>query len=249
MSSTVTVGLACEDNGHFFAVTCLVDATLVAHHDWLDGILEDCRSWHGVDEGTPWYKFAPADAYDLRPFIIDGKRIAPQGHIDGQPLKAEAGMWRKVLLMFCHREPRPDVVILARDMDGYPERLAGIVQVRDGIRWPFKVAVAMAAPEVEAWHVAGFVAEGEREEEALEEVQRGLSFDPTMESHRLTSHPNDAPTDAKRVLARLCEEDAARMAACLSNRTLLHERGEKNGLRSFLAEVDEHLVPLFGARR
>jgi hypothetical protein len=247
--STVTIGIACEDNGHFSTVTCLVDATLVAHHDWLDGILENCRSWHGLAEGATWYKFDPADAYDVRPFMIGGRRIAPQGHIDGQPLKPEAGMWRKVLIMFCHHNPRPDVVILARDMDGYPERLAGLVQVRDGLPWPFKVAVAMAQPEVEAWMIAGFVAARQGEEAMLEEIRMDLSFDPTTESHRLTSHPNHAPTDTKRVLARLCEEDADRKAACLANRRLLRDRGEKNGLSSFIAEIDQHIVPLFGASR
>ncbi len=44
---SVVLGIVCEDHGHFSAVTRLVDDTVVAHHDWLDGILEDSRSWRG----------------------------------------------------------------------------------------------------------------------------------------------------------------------------------------------------------
>jgi hypothetical protein len=245
--SALTVGLACEDQGHFLAVTCLVDAALLARYDWLEGILEDCRSWRGLSKDERWYKFDPADAYDLRPFTSGGRRIAPLGHIGGQPLKPEAAMGRKVLLMFCHREPRPDVVILARDMDGYRDRLAGLKQVRDGLPWPFRVAIALAEPEIEAWHVCGFVPRDDEERGQLRELKEELSFDPTVEPHRLTSRPNDAPTDAKRVLSRLCQEDEEREIACLADHELLRGRGTKNGLTTFLDDVDRHIVPAFGA--
>ena len=116
--STLVVGVACEDNGHFFAVSKLVDAALISRHTWLDGIIEDCRRWHGLADDRRWYKYDPRDANDLRPIVLDGGTIAPSGHIAGVPLKPEAGMWRRVLMLFCHCEPRPDVVILARDLDG-----------------------------------------------------------------------------------------------------------------------------------
>ena len=48
---TVVLGIACEDEGHFSAVTWLVDDALVASHAWLDGILEDCRAWRGRTDG------------------------------------------------------------------------------------------------------------------------------------------------------------------------------------------------------
>ena len=154
-------------------------------------------------------------------------------------------MWRKVLLLLTHANPRPDVVVLARDIDGYPERCEGVTQVRNGLNWPFKVAFAGPDPEVEAWYVAGFVPNGKAENEELEKVRKELSFDPTTESHRLTSHPNDAHTDAKRVLGRLSASDPEREAECLSNRAILRDRGSENGLRAFLDEVDEMIVPAF----
>ena len=47
---------------------------------------------------------------------------------------------------------------------------------------------------------------------------RALSFDPTTQSHRLTSHPNEAATDAKRVLHQLTEDDREREGRCLADR-------------------------------
>ena len=239
------LGIACEDNGHFSAVTRLVDDTLVAAHDWLDGILESCRSWRGVAADERWYKYDADDVNDLRPFVWEGRRIRQHGHINGEPLKAGAGMWRRVLLLFCHSKPRPDVVVLVRDMDGYPGRLDGMSQVRDALQWPFKVALATPEPEVEAWRVAGFEAQNPAEANRLAELRKELSFDPPTQSHRLTSHPNDAATDAKRVLERLCEGHLNREDACLADRDVLRQRGAHNGAAAFLDEIDQHIVPLF----
>jgi hypothetical protein len=242
----VVVGIACEDDGHFSAIIRLVDHELVMAHSWLDGIVENCRSWRGVRQGELWYKYDPKDADDVRPIEVGGKRISPQGHIAGEPLKPEAGMWRRVLLHFCHVEPRPNLVILVRDLDGYPERWGGLTQVRNGLTWPFAIVVAAPQPEIEAWRVAGFVPNDVRERRELDALKRDLSFDPTTESHRLTSHPNDVATDAKRVLERLCGNDRERRDACLAVHSRLYERGCKNGLAPFLDEIDQCVVPLFG---
>ncbi len=242
------IGVACEDDGHFSAVTVLVDAALLAEHAWLDGIIDSCRSWCGLGQSEPWYKYDPADAYDVRPLTIDGVRIAPSGHIGGKRLEPEAGMWRKVLLLFCHREPRPDVVLLVRDMDGYHDRKNGMEQVRSGLSWPFPVVLAAPEPEIEAWHVAGFVPADAKERNALKDLCRSLSFDPTLQSHRLTSHPNDAATDAKRVLAALCGGDRDRRRSCIADSALLRRRGGSNGATDFLEEVDARIVPVLDPR-
>jgi hypothetical protein len=243
--TAVTIGVVCEDQGHARLVTTLVDRALLAEHTWLDGVLEHCRTYVGKDAGNTWYKFHPADAHDLAPLTLEGRRIPVHGHIGGKPLKPEASMWRKILLMLTHANPRPNVVVLARDIDGYPERRGGVDQVRSGLKWPFPVAFAGPEPEVEAWYVAGFVPNGKAEHEELEKVRKELSFDPTTESHRLTSHPNEAQTDAKRVLERLSAGDPDREVECLSNRAILRDRGAKNGLGAFLDEVDEMIVPAF----
>lgn len=241
------IGFVGEDEHHFWVVTKLIDDALIASVGWLQDIIESCRAWRGLHSGERWYKYSPDDAYDLRPMRIGNVAIRPQGRIAGEPLKPEASMWRRVLLLFCHAEPRPDIVVLARDLDGYPDRFEGIKQVRNGFQWPFAIVAATPEPEIEGWLVSGFIPKDEGEQARLDEVRRSLSFDPTTQSHRLTSHPNAATTDAKRVLSRLCEDDREREQDCLE-RDVLRQRGELNGARAFLEEVDQRVVPVFGRR-
>ncbi len=239
----IVIGVACEDNGHFVVASQLIDAALVSQYTWIGSRLDKYRNWRGLAHEKSWYKYNPDDAKDLRPRIIDGKRLPKHGHIAGVPLKPEAGMWRNVLELFCHCEPRPDVVVLARDLDGSPGRRDGMEQVVSGISWPFKIAIATAQPEIEAWIVSGFVPGDPVEKKRLTELHRKLSFDPTTQSERLTSRPNDKATDAKRVLSDLCGDDPERQEKCLTDRALLRQRGVANGLAAFLAEIDQHIVP------
>ncbi|MEX1367176.1 MAG: hypothetical protein AB1Z98_28875 [Nannocystaceae bacterium] len=244
------VGIACEDRGHFDAVTYLVDGALLREHDWLDGIIDSCRSWRGLDETERWYKYDRRDAHDLRPLVLeDGSRISRHGRIRGEVLEPEASMWRKVLMLFCHRTPRPELVLLVRDMDGYDDRKDGMLQVRDGISWPFGIVIAAPGPEIEAWYVAGFVPRDEQEHRALAQQRAALSFDPTLASHRLTSHPNDAAKDAKRVLEALCGSNVERRHRCLDDPGLLRERGVGNGAAAFLDEVQVEVLPRMGMPR
>lgn len=243
------IGIACEDKGHFSAVTCLIDTALLLEHSWLNGILESCRTWRGCSESEQWYKYSPRDTNDLRPIDRGGIRIKPHGKIKGEPLKPEAGMWRRVLMLFCMSDPPPDAVVLARDMDGYNERQEGMKQARDGFTWPFAVVIAAAQPEIESWHVCGFVPEHSEERDALSELRGALSFDPTLESHRLTSHPNDAKTDAKRILQALCGHDEERRLRCLANHERLRSHGSTNGAASFLEDMKEHIIPVLGRDR
>ena len=244
----IVLGLACEDGGHYLAVTTLVDAVLVRDVGWLvSDTVEHCREWRGYERGQPWSKCGRDDA--PRAFEIDGRRVSLHGPIDGAPLKHGARMWREVLWRFTLLDPRPDVVVLAQDGDGRRhDRLGGLDQVRRAasLRWPFRIVVAMPEPEIEAWHVAGFEPGNEAEHATLARVRADLSFDPRIESHKLTSQPNDAATDAKRVLARLCGSDTDREAACLDDHDRLRDRGAANGAADFLAEVEELLVPCFG---
>ena len=120
----------------------------------------------------------------------------------------------------------------------------GIDQVCSKLRWPFPIVVATPDPEIEAWIVSGFTPRDQDEQARLEHVRRDLSFDPTLQSHLLTSHPNNAAADAKRVLSRLCRYDREREDACLE-RDILRDRGHLNGAHAFLDDVDQHVLPIF----
>lgn len=240
----VLIGVACEDGGHFRAVTCLIDQRCLAAHAWLDGVLEDCRKWCGGTAENGWLKLSSTRAKNTEPREVGGRTFKRHGHIDGQPLKEGAAMWRRVLDLFLGLESRPDVVVLVRDSDrGDPK--PGIVQVREGIPWPFPVVMAVPHPEVEAWFVSGFEPQSANEKAQLDRLKKDLSFDPTTQSHRLTSQPSDSPRDAKRVLSQLCATEERR-DQCLTDMNRLRDRGKKNGLAEFLDETDERIVPLFG---
>lgn len=134
-----------------------------------------------------------------------------------------------------------------RDLDGYLDRRDGLEQVCSGLAWPFAIVAATPEPEIEGWIVSGFVPRNDDEQHRIEQLRRELSFDPALHSHRLTSHPNDAPTDAKRVLLRLCNDDPEREHACLV-REILHQRGANNCARVFLDDVDHRVSPVFSDR-
>lgn len=241
-SNKVLIGIACEDEQHCRVATRLVDVACTASHGGSSELVESCRTWRGLREDQPWYKYDPKDARDLRPVRVDGMTIKRHGHIDGKPLLPEASMWRNVLMLFHQLDPRPDVVLLVRDLDGYQKRKQGLDQVRHGFRWDFAVVAATPQPEIEAWYVAGFDPQDGAEERRLGGLRKKLSFDPTKESHRLTARPNNAVTDAKVVLEELCAGDPERELACLDDLSCLRERGRENGLCAFLGEVDEVIV-------
>jgi hypothetical protein len=252
----VRLAVVCEDRRHFDVVSLLVDAEALAAHDWLDGVLDHVRAWRATPESqdpdVPYLKVSSDEARWSEPAVTlpDGKKIRLQGFIDGKPAKPEAQMWRKVLAQLVTQRPRPTAVVLVRDLDGSAERREGMEQVRSKLPWPPDMPIILATPEpeMEAWVISGFVAEDDRERVALERLRQELSFDPTTQSHRLTSHPNDAPTDAKRVLRALALGDAAREERCLADRERLVERGEDNYCSDFLAEARKKIVPKFAGR-
>lgn len=155
---------------------------------------------------------------------------------------------RRILLSFEQLTPRPEVVIVARDGDGRAEeRRSGFEQVVQGMPWSFGVILAMPEPESEAWFICGFerMSDEDKMRHTAFLLTAELNFNPITEPHRLTSHPNDAPTDAKRVAAALFGDDHGRRNACLEvPLATLVERGKHAGLARFIDDLRRVLVPL-----
>ncbi len=239
---TVRIGVACEDNGHFQVCSRLIDVSLLRAHPWLDGVLESCRAFCGVDEGAEWAKLADLDQRGLaRPRKL-------HGFIGGRPLAPEAKMWRTVLSHFEEMTPRPEAVLLIRDLDNHRSRLEGLGQARDGLDWPFAILAATPQPEIEAWQIASFEPRTSAESAYFSLATNALSFDPRTDSDRLTSHPNDAPTDAKRVwkiIQTMRGQDPDDFGE-LADLDRLRQRGRMNHLADFLDEINTRLAPIFG---
>lgn len=251
--AAVRIAVACEDHGHFRVTSALIDGACRTEHPWLDGVLDSVRAWQAEPGSERRYLKISADASRWPAPVVHLDGVPPirlRGLIAGKPLLPDAAMWRSVLVTLVAQRPRPSAVVLVRDLDHdrNTNRRAGMEQVRDGIPWPPDVPIVLATPEpeIEAWIVSGFEPEDAAERALLAELRSALSFDPTTESHRLTSHPNTAPTDAKRVLAKLVDRDGEeREERCLADRDRLARRGADNHCRAFLDDVRRCLVPLF----
>jgi hypothetical protein len=266
-SSGVRIVLAGEDQAHRALMTHLADRVLLDEAakrsaDWInDESLQFFRSYSGRgDEDRPEHlRFYPlaqakADAEDLpKHRTIGGRRIKLHGHIDGKPLRPEAGFWRRVLLLLAGDDPPPDLLIVAHDTDGDRARVKDLEQAV-ALTHPIPVIIAAPHQDAEAWFVAGFRPRSDAEHRRLSERRKELSFDPPEEPHRLTAHPNDARTDAKRVLRIFVfDEDASRAPTLeemgdlcertLDDLALLERRGEACGLAAFLAAVRSTLAP------
>lgn len=238
----VMIGWAREDRAHDILVKTLARRVVVGGASWnLADALEHMWRWAGPG-GEAGFKIGG----DVGLSRAGGRPLRLHGKIAGQRLEPEAGMYRRMLLAFDRAAERPDIVILARDGDGRAvERRRGFEQVVNGLTWEFAVILAMPEPESEAWFVCGFRAQDEAERAALAQVTAQLSFDPVTQPHRLTSRPNDAPTDTKRVLRQLLVTTEERKNACLEVE-LEHLRrcGEHAGLARLLGDLEQHLLPL-----
>jgi hypothetical protein len=107
--------------------------------------------------------------------------------------------------------------------------------------------VGLAHPDRESWVLAGFEPRNAGEIRRLEQVHQDLRFDPCREPERLNHPQSGQLRHRKTVLRRLVDGDPDRERACWQDCSLqiLEERGLKNGLADFFAEIRERLVPIF----
>lgn len=267
MRAPTVVAIVGEDNAHAVLLGTLLRASIreaaqAANRDWIIDNLEHDPIFHGQEDlrhvcaGLRYTSSLRIDTDDLRSMQIGGKRVKTRGVIGGAPQGVEAHKWRLILMKILGTEP--DVVLVARDTDGDPDRLLGLRQAIaffESLGQPRVIVLAAPHQDAEAWFVAGVEPDGPRELAALTQVSRDLSFDPRLQPARLTAHPNDALTDAKRVLRRLLlfdqksapltPDELARVCErLLGDLARLRQRGRDTGLLTFLDQVTRRVLPL-----
>lgn len=212
----------------------LVDRQLSVGADWLHvDELDHIRGW----QVFYWKKIKQ---------LCKQHGIIAQGHFDGTPGAADARAGRRALLLLS-KLGAPQAVVLLRDADKQPERRAGLEQARNSPHHqlsPRRIAIGLATPCREAWHLAGFEPESDTERSTLGSERTRLSLDPTREPH-LLSRTGDR--DIKKTLATLTAADHDRETRCLDHPDL-HARGHNCGLSEFLDELDTRVVPAFTGR-
>jgi hypothetical protein len=174
--------------------------------------------------------------------------VRQHGRFAGEPGALDAGAARRALLVIESDSREVAGVLLIRDSDNKLERRTGLNQARECGRWSFAVAIGVAHPKRECWLLAAFQPGNQEDKACLEELRRELGFDPCTASHELTASENSAKRSAKRVLGMLCAEDIDKAEGHLNAvpLELLRNRGRRNGLAEYMAEVEEHLLPVFG---
>ncbi|MBM4060799.1 MAG: hypothetical protein FJ265_06855 [Planctomycetes bacterium] len=242
----IALALVAEDPAHEFAVHRVTDGCLCAI-DWIDAeLLVHVREWLEFDGRgwLPWKKVAELCTARF------GRNFRLSGRFDGRPGAADALAVRKVLAYLQALDRKPDVVVLARDVDG-TERRAGFQQALEeprAVQRPFQVVLALAEPEVEAWFIAVWRPDSEDAARRHEHLRGELGFDPVTGSHRLSS-TSDGKRDAKRVLGLLTTggRPAEQLFASCSLDELRSAGGE-NGLAAFVDDHGRALAAACGCR-
>jgi hypothetical protein len=249
---TGTLLVICEARADFQIAADLADriisSTLAEANT---AALPAVRRWHESEPERPFIRWTDLD----KVAETRGLRLRPRSRFGGEPGAADAAAADKALLLaaFIARKDGLVGVLLIRDSDGYQERHTGLKQAHTtetGAPWPFGVAIGLAHPKREAWVLAGFEPQDAAEQGRLAELRREIGCDPCIRSHELTARTKGSKRDIKRILDHLTAANAAREAPCWQDTPLDHlrERGQSNGLAAYLAEIDEHIVPLLSPR-
>jgi hypothetical protein len=183
-----------------------------------------------------------------------GARVQ-HGYFDGRPGAADIMTGRNavsIVRALLKRGDDIDAALVIRDMDDQPDRRTGLEQARtEAQSWvSFRIVLGCPDPMREAWVLCGFEPEGDDEQATLSEIRRDLGFSPHVDAHLLTAKDEQAKRSAKRVLRALTMDDRDREDRCWQETPLdtLRARGELTGLRAYLAEVEQNLVPLLPRR-
>jgi hypothetical protein len=244
-----------EDRLGFTLTTALCDRVVAERSGWLRDHWSDetsrrsFRAWEKLDASTP-------AAWTTR---ADVRRLWGKRPLHPLRLKAEGALAYKAAKLALERsaEGTPvDALFVVHDSDGDE---ATESNMRRGAREAtaaspeLVVVVATPHPEVEAWVVAGIVAETDEEEASHDSERQRLGFDPVREPHRLSSGKRTGKRDAKGVCeAILGEEHAApdRWARCWERTplTTLEENGDGAGLRAYVGAVEKRVLPVLGDR-
>jgi hypothetical protein len=237
--------------------TKLAELVLQEKFDWLDDdILQHCFQWTGLEEGTEFSCWR-----DITKIIDNAKsqiKYKPSRfighHSKSVPLKADGAASIKVLnlVRFLQRIRQIKAVIFIRDLDNQPERKEGIEQARSEHinKTPkLEIVIGAADPKREAWVLNGFIPSNQQEKQIIEEIKNKLSFDPSIESHRLRATSEKEPErirNVKVVVEQLTGNDMEREKQCWEETNLKHlrERGVDTGLTDYIQEVEQRLAAI-----
>jgi len=217
---------------------------------WLNAYMRDqMRTWRGLQSTADFTQWAEVK------ILAQERGIRSLGFpASGTPGGADLAQARKAInlhALMMDEEEAP-VLLLVRDTDAERQSRRDLEGARRQPRTPERltVVIGVAHPKREAWVLNGFDPKDKEEEEKLKGLQKELGCDPRLDAHTLTASSSGAKTNAKRVLRTLVgSEDRERRCWEEADLATLWDRGAETGLRAFLTEVKERLLPLFRPER
>lgn len=258
-----TFMVVCEAAADFRIASGLVDRVLLERSPrWLRDLLEAhpeaVRAWCG--EGpNPFWDIHRLEANCRK----QGVRLI-HGHFNRAPGGAGAQAARNAFSLarqLAKKQPI-DAVLLIWDMDGEAKsRRPAMRQAQEeAAKLSPNLKIVLGCPDAmsEAWVIAGFDPKNDEERRLLQELRSELGFSPVEQSHSLDANSNKEASrrhneplplkSAKRVLTKLTDDDSDREESCWKGAPLdtLIDRGEHNGLRDYLDDVEKTILPLFG---
>jgi len=163
-------------------------------------------SWYceacGQDRTAYFWRDVPSNRELRQHRILTRLRYAePPPHGDG-PMALRAVLW----LLWRSKNPGMRFILM-RDRDGDRKRC-------EGLEWARRhhnaiLVVGCAIESVEAWVLAAWKPENEKERETLEAIREELGIDPSQESHKLRRGKRSPKRIVKRLLG---DADRARYA-------------------------------------
>jgi len=230
--------LVCEGPHDHAVAEALVERILREKIEWYDGNQDQLRCW---EVPLRWREIKEK-------FHSTGinMRGLPQDHGDG--IAADKAI---KFIDFKYNFDNKGIIhiLFLRDCDGQKERYTALKNIQE--KYPNRsIIIGFAIDRIEAWILAAFIPNGEKEEAALENEKKNLGFDPTYKPHELTASHEGAKTNPKRVLDVLMTERG-------NNRDVyaemmkevrwehLEERGNKCGIMLFCKEIQKKLIPHF----
>jgi len=238
---TLSIAVVCEARADQQTGCGLADRVFLEKAHWLEmEFLPYVRQWQGLDSGRSYLTWSEASK------LARARRIKSHGFFDGKPAVHDAHAARKALLLLEESGNGPGAVILLRDEDGDKDRRRGLEQARGRSRFKERIVIGLAEPMRECWVLAGFVPRDDSEKQRLATIESQLGFDPAREANRLTDNKPHGAKSPKRVLAELTAEDWNRQAECweTTDLAILRERGQTTGMKTYLNEIEERIVPL-----
>ena len=215
----VELGIAAESLGDARFVTHLADRVLAEAlagrgHDWFEDQARDgARCWRGVGAHEAFH-----DLHDTsEPASPLARRWRIHGDFGQGRLPPDTQLFQRTLLRFqFDATPPVAAVVIGRDSDHTRDlgaALAAALELPLGRRWSFRVVLAAAHPEIEAWLLCGFEPENAAGKRRLAKMRRELGFSPVESPERLAAGRDNARKDCKRTFGELAGDAAEQCAA------------------------------------